>query len=68
MLARSVSDGRSPKMELYMPANRPSSKKPYSVAILVTVASPDGAAVNACRTASIRRRVRYRFGLVPQTE
>src|SRR5271168_2613216 len=61
----SVFEGVSPKIWRYLWANRPSSQKPCSVAIEVTLAMA-GSACNKLRlTARMRRSTRYCVGLTP---
>src|SRR6516162_8955745 len=62
---RRVADGDSPKRELYCPANLPNSKKPYRVAISVTVVVPGTLSRRARRAKCIRRNIKYRLGLIP---
>ena len=59
-------DGDSPNSARYRPAKRPSSQKPWSMAICVTVAVAGVANPSARRAICIRRSQRYRIGPMPR--
>jgi hypothetical protein len=60
-----VADGASPKRDWYSAAKRPKCQNPYRVAISVTVIMPEALSRKARRARCIRRKSRYRLGLMP---
>lgn len=62
---RNVADGASPNNARYSTAKRPSSPKPFAVAIVVTVDVAASASMNDRRAKCIRRSQRYRTGHMP---
>src|SRR5450759_1336102 len=63
---RSDAEGASPNSARYSTEKRPSSQKPNSVAIWVTVDFVESASTSACRARCILRSQRYRIGPIPK--